>query len=305
MAVTVVLLAAYRGARFLPEQLASLAGQRGADWRLVAGDDGSEDATPAILAAFAAAHPGRVEIVAGPRAGPAAHFRALLHRAGAADYAAYCDQDDVWDSDKLARAAAALARLPAERPALYAARVRYVDAERAPLGLSTVPRRPGFGHALVQNLAPGNTMVLNRAALALMQAAEAEAPAVPIHDWWTYQLVSGAGGAVIFDPDPVLDYRQHEANAIGTELGMLAFGRRMVRLAGGAKRRQLEAALPALAASGHRLTEANRARLEALRASLSTGSPGARLALLRASGARAATPAGDLALRAAALAGWG
>jgi hypothetical protein len=40
-----------------------------------------------------------------------------------------------------------------------------------------------------------------------------------LHDWWVYQLVSGAGGKVHYDPQPMLKYRQHPDNLIGSNLG--------------------------------------------------------------------------------------
>ena len=51
---------------------------------------------------------------------------------------------------------------------------------------------PGFGNALVQSIAGGNTMLFNPAAKALLEAARPAA--VVAHDWWIYLLVSGAGG---------------------------------------------------------------------------------------------------------------
>ena len=49
--------------------------------------------------------------------------------------------------------------------------------------------------------------------------------AVVAHDWWAYQLVSGAGGTVIYDPEPLVAYRQHSGNLIGGNLGLRAKGR--------------------------------------------------------------------------------
>ena len=72
-----ILMGCRDGARFLPEQLASIAAQSHRRWRLFASDDGSTDATRAILADFAAAHPGQVEI----REGPARRLRRQLSRA--------------------------------------------------------------------------------------------------------------------------------------------------------------------------------------------------------------------------------
>jgi hypothetical protein len=50
---------------------------------------------------------------------------------------------------------------------------------------------------------------------------------VVLHDWWVYQLVSAAGGMVHYDPQPMLKYRQHQHNIIGSNMGWRA---RLVRL---------------------------------------------------------------------------
>jgi hypothetical protein len=36
------------------------------------------------------------------------------------------------------------------------------------------------------------------------------------HDWWTYIMVAGSGGTVIYDPHPSVRYRQHQDNLIGS-----------------------------------------------------------------------------------------
>ena len=46
------------------------------------------------------------------------------------------------------------------------------------------------------------------------------------HDWWAYQLVSGAGGTVIYDPEPFVAYRQHAGNLIGGNQGLARQGAR-------------------------------------------------------------------------------
>lgn len=214
-----VLMALYQGERHLREQLDSIAVQT-APWRLVVGDDGSRDAGPRIVQDFAHDWPGRVELRVGPRRGAAANFMALL--AGlpeAPGFAALADQDDVWHPDKLSRALVALESC-GDHPTLYCSRVRICDEALQPLGLSRLPvSPPSFRHALVQNLVQGNTVVLNRAAASLARAAAQGAGKVTMHDWWLYQLVIGAGGRVIHDPEPSLLYRQHGANVVGANDG--------------------------------------------------------------------------------------
>lgn len=280
-AKVVVVLATWNGAQNLAEQLESFRAQHLRPWRLIVSDDGSQDATPAILADFAASDPGfEVEILQGPRRGGAQNFLSLLRAVPeAADFVALSDQDDVWLPDKLARGVRLLRQLPqtaevqsapdragadpmAERPALIGGRSYVCDADLGQRQVSPMPRRaPGFRHALVQNFAGGNTMMLNRAATALVREAAAEAGRVVVHDWWIYQVVSGAGGAILFDEAPLLLYRQHGGNQIGANRGVRAKMRRMNWMLRGRFRRWNAINLHALAASAHRFTPENRAVL--------------------------------------------
>lgn len=210
-----ILLCTFDGARFLPAQLESIRGQTFRNWRIVASDDGSRDDTTAILAAFRDAVPG-TQALDGPRRGFRRNFLSLICNPLAdADHVAFCDQDDVWNDDKLERALRALATVPAGVPALYCSRTTLIDDAGRVIGASPLFRRPpSFRNALTQNIAGGNTMVLNRAARDILRAA-GDSVEVPSHDWWTYIAVTAAEGHVIYDPVPTLAYRQHGANAIG------------------------------------------------------------------------------------------
>ncbi len=214
---TAILIATYNGGPFLAEQLRSLETQSQEDWVLVARDDLSTDATSVTLDQFAArSKPGRlVRLSSGAaRLGALGNFLALLEHAPPARSYAFCDQDDVWLPDKLARAARALDREPDEQPVLYCARQKIVDGTLHELGLSPVPKRPlSLRNALVQNVATGCTIVMNEAARRAVLAVPP--PAATLHDWWSYLVVTAIGGRVIFDTQPVILYRQHGANAVG------------------------------------------------------------------------------------------
>ena len=178
-----ILMAVYQGRDYLPAQLESLAGQSLRDWLLIAGDDGSSDGSAVLLADFAARRPkGQVRILPGPRQGAPANFRALLaHVPPQATHVAFCDQDDVWQPDKLARAVAAL---PGDGPAIWCSRVINCDPALRQMSLSPLPRHaPGFRHALIQNMVQGNILLMNRAALDLVTAAHTEAGPIVMHDW--------------------------------------------------------------------------------------------------------------------------
>ena len=193
-----ILLCTLNGERFLDEQLASLDGQTFTRWRLVVSDDGSTDRTRPILQAFKSAHtPGQVEIIDGPRRGAPANFLFLACAQNPADaYYAFCDQDDVWEADKLARAIAILEQTPPGIPALYGSRTSLIDESGRQIGLSPLfPRMPTFRSALVQSIAGGNTMVFNGKAHELLGLCGPDVT-VPSHDWWLYQVTSACGGMV-------------------------------------------------------------------------------------------------------------
>jgi len=122
-----------------------------------------------------------------------------------------------------------------------------------------IRRDPGFRNALVQIFVGGNTMMLNRAGIALARAAAGQ---VVLHDWWLYQLISGTGGHVIYDEVPLLLYRQHGTNQVGASTGAGAKLRRMRLMLRGRFHRWNGINLAALAALAHRLTPENRAILE-------------------------------------------
>ncbi|MGR3467895.1 MAG: glycosyltransferase [Shimia sp.] len=220
-----VVIAAFNGATYLPAQLDSLLAQTARPGLILVGDDGSTDGTRAVLDAYVAhaAEQGvSLRIVDGPRQGAAAHFLYLLSRLPeTTTHAAFCDQDDVWRPDRLEAGMAALAEAPG--PALACGPTLECGPDLQPYGCSRIPdRAPSFGHALVQSIAGGNTMLMNRAALDLMQAAQVRIAGVVVHDWWAYQLIAGAGGQVLFDPAPRVLYRQHEGNVIGANRGLWA-----------------------------------------------------------------------------------
>lgn len=280
----VVLLATLNGAAFLDEQLASLAAQDFARLDVVAGDDGSTDGTLDILRRWQRRwRRGVFTVVEGPGQGFAENFRQLILRpeAAPADYVAFCDQDDVWDRDKLSAAIGVLAR--SDGAALYGSRTRLVDAQLRVLGQSPLFREPPhFRNAIVQNIAGGNTMVLNRAAFALVAESARRAGFVS-HDWWSYLIVSGAGGTVHYDPEPRIAYRQHGRNAVGDNSSLAARWRRMGLLLSGGYRAWNDANLEALDACEDMLTGEAR-RLVAQFKSLRRGGPLRRLLTLKSCG---------------------
>lgn len=230
-----LLLASYQGEAYLKQQLTSLAAQSHSDWSLIVGDDGSRDGTAAIVKEFAATQPaGRVTMIKGPQAGATQNFLNLLEAAPSGTAIAFCDQDDIWLPHKLEHALEFLRKT--DRPAHYAARTIICDSDMTPLTNSRRFARPlGFRNALVQACMAGNTSVFNPAAAELLKAAASAARTRRIlsHDWWAYQITSGAGAELYHDPRPVLYYRQHGRSEVGRNDTLRAMAARAAKLFAG------------------------------------------------------------------------
>lgn len=256
----VILLAVYNGGDFLSDQLQSIAAQEHQSWQVLASDDGSKDKSRDILGEFAAAHP--AICLSGPGAGAAGNFLSLIRRtpeiAPAGHWMAFCDQDDVWLPDKLSRGIATLGDSEDPRPALYCSRTWITDTALGQRRLSAArPRPPSFRNALVQNVASGNTILLNPAATRLVEEAAQKIERVVVHDWWVYQLITGAGGRVVHDDTPTLLYRQHDVNQIGSNDTRLARLRRIRQLLDGHFRDWNEVNIAALSRLEEYLTPEN------------------------------------------------
>jgi glycosyltransferase involved in cell wall biosynthesis len=297
-----ILLSTFNGEEHLARQLDSILAQQHRHWTVYASDDGSTDATLRILQDYRVrCGADRMVIVQGPRAGYADNFMSLVRSAQVTgDFFAFCDQDDCWDPDKLARALDWMRRQPTGIPALYCGRTRLIDADDRMIGYSPLfSRAPGFRNALVQSLAGGNTMLLNAAARELMAQS---AGSVISHDWWAYLVVSGCGGTVYYDAHPAIGYRQHEDNLIGSAAGVRSRLQRLKSMLEGSYEGWNAINLPALRALEQHLSPESLTTLAMFERARRVGLVG-RLSLLLRARLYRQTFAGDLALLLAALLG--
>lgn len=297
-----ILMCTFRGAKYLRNQLDTIAAQTYTHWTLHVSDDGSDDGTLQLLEEFRTERKDRVHVYEGPRNGFANNFFSLIGKHEVcADYYAFTDQDDEWDTCKLERATRRLKRLPHDAPVLYGSRSELVDEHGVRMGFSRRYRRPSsFANALVQNMVSGNTMVLNHNAMNLMRAAGTNID-VSAHDWWAYLLITGSGGLMVYDPYPTIRYRQHSNNLYGTNASLKAMMTRARRMLAGDFREWNERNLAALRATSALLHEDNR-RLVDLFEQTREGAPWRRLWGLYRAGVYRQTWDGQLGLAVAAIA---
>ncbi len=295
-----ILLCTFNGARFLAAQLASLEHQTHKNWRLIVSDDGSSDDTLTIVNRFAARVAQEVEIRTGPQRGPTVNFLTLaIDPTLDGDLFAFCDQDDIWGANKLARAVSWIGSQPDCVPAVYGGRTRIVSKNGKASGHSPLFRSPpAFANALVQSIAGANTMLFNRPMKRLLE--EAGVVDAVSHDWWAYLLATGCGGRFSYDREPQLDYRQHGENSIGCNRGVHAQLHRVRMVVDGRFARWNDMNLQALECCSHLLT---REAAELLSAFGDMRAPklGKRVAAFMASGIRRQHLAGNIALLGAVL----
>jgi len=250
--IVTVVLSTFNGECYLPELLASLAAQSRRPDRIVLRDDGSRDASPAIVADWARRENIVLQHVAGPPMGPAKSFLAAIAAAEPTDVMLLADQDDVWLPEKVERAIAMLPYGPSAQPMLYASALHIVGAALQPIRESVPVRHLGFASAAYESVLTGCTMALNGALIDLVRVEPQVR--VQMHDWWLYTLAAATGG-IVFDEHSTILYRQHGANVLGAGpkgwKALLARIRRL-RVAPGARRSdQLEQLLSLHASRMH------------------------------------------------------
>jgi len=237
-----VLLATYNGAKWLDEQLDSIAMQQGVSVSIVASDDGSSDASVEILLNWAKKYPILVLPPSPNRFGNAhRNFLRLIRdtELGDADYFALSDQDDIWLPGKLLRGINCLRSMNAQG---YSSNVTafWPDGRKKRIDKAH-PLQP-LDH-LFSAPGPGCTFVIPRTVFIGLQAFVVEnfdrLQTIWVHDWLIYAFVRAQGGKWHIDPQSNMLYRQHGNNEIGVNYGWRAALSRWKRVRSGAYRHDI------------------------------------------------------------------
>lgn len=212
-----ILLSTYNGEKYLEEQLDSLLAQENVSIQILIRDDGSKDNTVFILHKYASEYPSKISVTTGSNLGVKQSFYELLSMASSEyDYYAFCDQDDVWLSNKLSNAIYKLQEIRNE-PGMYCSSTQMVNEQLEPIKVwPTQPsKKLSLYNSLIENTCVGCTIVLNPEAMKLIKQNPPEIiDNMIMHDWWMYLAIS-ALGKVVFDTNPGILYRQHQNNVLG------------------------------------------------------------------------------------------
>ena len=133
---------------------------------------------------------------------------------------AFCDQDDVWNSEKISRAVEKIQKSPNLSMTLYFSRVVRVDAKLKLLHLSSISKYISIGNAVCELALLGCSTVFGREIKQMLTKGN---PNNMIgYDWWIY-LLATAFEHVIYDKEPQILYRIHDGNTSFSRSGFMLF----------------------------------------------------------------------------------
>ncbi|MBQ3362741.1 MAG: glycosyltransferase [Muribaculaceae bacterium] len=143
------------GEAYLAEQMESLLAQTYPIDEIIVQDDGSKDGTVALLQKYAATHPVIKLYSNETEHGVNNNFFTAMRRAHS-DYIAICDQDDIWEKDKVEKQIMAIGD-----KLLCTCRSKPFSTDGSPVNYD--PRRPNYAlpRMLYTSIA-GHTMLINR-----------------------------------------------------------------------------------------------------------------------------------------------
>lgn len=211
-----VLMATYNGSKYLREQIDSLIRQVGVVVTILVRDDGSSDNTTVILQEYK--EKGLLDWYSNGHKNVQKGFLDLCKKAPKADFYAFCDQDDVWDEDKLKIATDYLSGKDQEIPLLYYCGQKLVDENLQLMSVHKVSdKRSAHTNYLISNVA-GCTMVFNKRLLDAVNSCDPDF--ILMHDSWVFKVCLALGGEYVVDPEAHINYRQHGNNTVGLKGGL-------------------------------------------------------------------------------------
>jgi glycosyltransferase involved in cell wall biosynthesis len=222
----VILLSVYNGAIFIKQQLDSLCIQTCQNFKAICRDDNSADKSLEIL------KPYDLKIIPPSiNLGAKKSFATLLEYAlenTDAEYFMFCDQDDVWEADKIEKTLLKMKEVETvypSKPILIHTDLQVVDNNMKNIHHSfwkhqkINPNINSLNRLLIQNTITGCSMMINRKLATLSNTIPNESI---MHDWWM-GLVASQFGHIGVVNSATIKYRQHSSNAVGAKCFDLKF----------------------------------------------------------------------------------
>ena len=216
-----IILATYQGEKYIKEQLDSILNSTFTDFIVSVYDDGSKDRTLEIVEGYVKKYPNRIQLFCNKS--NQGHFNNFMQGviANPHPYIMFCDQDDIWNSDKIKDTYECMIRAEKqhkeETPIAVFTDATVVDENLNVLNESfhkagnLDTKLLDLPHMLMENKIMGCTMMMNRALIEKVVSLPKQAR---FHDWWL-ALIAAAYGKIIYLPKATMKYRQHGNNVVG------------------------------------------------------------------------------------------
>ena len=222
-----IMMATYNGEMFIKEQIQSIIDQTYTDWSLIIQDDGSKDNTVEIIKQF---RDERVSFRLSPekKHGAYYNFHSMANQEKQSDtvydFYMFCDQDDLWDSDKIERMLCKIEKETGsvngreqETPFFCYADMRIIN-ENGIIKTPSICEAQGLRYVNMESLffshiIYGCNTIMNRAAFFSVPILDTTQDWIGIlsHDN-LYAKFSGALGSVAYYPEITMGYRRHGGN---------------------------------------------------------------------------------------------
>ena len=223
-------MATFNGAEWIGQQIKSIICQEGVSLDFNIADDCSNDGTEEIARKLLYGREGSILKVNDVPSGSAgANFKHLFTSANVDDYdfVVLSDQDDIWLPNKLLHAINCMELGGADG---YSCAVEsfWPDGRTKILWQSPIIRS---SDQLFEGAGQGCTFVLRKSFFKEVQlfcaSHSTDIDEFHYHDWLVYLLARAWSKIWFFDPIPMIRYRQHESNEIGSRGGLKAIQRRL------------------------------------------------------------------------------
>ena len=224
-----ILMATYKGAKYLSAQIDSILAQTNHDWELFVHDDCSPDDTMVILKGYELKYPKLIHVMPQSQrfGGARDNFMWMLENVES-EYYMFCDQDDIWlpykievTYDKIKEEE----RNAPDIPLMVYTDLCVADRYGFPVVQSSWKMAKMHSHwfdsldaYLVMCKCAGCTTILNQLAKKASLPIDKRAF---MHDWWIALKTWSSGGRCVALDKATILYRQHGDN----ECGAPAYGR--------------------------------------------------------------------------------
>lgn len=210
-----VALAAYKGEQYIAEQLDSIISQLGENDEIIVCDDYPQGDTCTIVQNYANQDK-RIRYIEGEGKGVVRNFENALN-ACSGDVIFLCDQDDVWQPDKVSSVMAEIengadivlhdaavtdGNLNITEPSFFAIRNSNVD----------------YKSNLIKNTFVGCCMAFTRQVMLDTLPFPKD---LPMHDWWIALAAIKKGYKAVLLEKPLILWRRHGGNVTGGKTGLV------------------------------------------------------------------------------------